>query len=143
MQILILYRSFHGTTKHAAEGMAEGLRSAGHEAKVQDVRAALPDLAGVEGVIIGAPTRFGRVSWRAKAALRRIARRRFGQRPVAVFDTYGPLPKTPREAEESRKWLKTGAAGILRAMAQGLGLNVQGEVLRCAGEGRVRASRRG
>lgn len=132
MRALILYRSYHGTTKQAAEAMAGRLRALGHEAETRDVRAALPDISTVDLFLVGAPTRFARVTWRARAALRHLRRRGIGSRPVAVFDTYGPLPKTSEEAEQSRKWLEPGAAGILHAAASGLGLTVHPETLRLA-----------
>jgi menaquinone-dependent protoporphyrinogen IX oxidase len=132
MRALILYRSYHGNTKQTADAMAEKLRSLGHEAEVRDLRAPLPDLAGVDLFVVGAPTRMARVTGRAKAALRRLRRRGIAARPIAVFDTYGPLPKTPEDAEKGRKWLEPGAAGILRQTAAGLGLHVHPEVLRCA-----------
>ncbi len=132
MRALILYRSYHGTTKQAAEAMAARLCSLGHEAEARDLRSPLPDITSVDLFLVGAPTRFGRVTGKARAALRRLRRRGIGARPVAVFDTYGPLPKTPEQEKESRKWLEPGAAGILRAAAQALGLNVRPEVLRLA-----------
>jgi hypothetical protein len=135
MRALILYRSYHGTTRKAADAMADSLRGLGHEAEVRDVRAALPDIAGFDMFMVGAPTRFARVTWRARAALRRLRRRGMADRPLAIFDTYGPLPKTPEEEKESRKWLEPGAAGILRAAATSLGLAVHPEVLRLAVSG--------
>jgi hypothetical protein len=135
MRTLILYRSYYGTTKGVAEAMAGKLRSLGHDARVQDLRDGLPDLAGIDGVLLGAPTRMARVSMAARAALRRLRRRGLARRPIAIFDTYGPLPKTPEEMEKGRKWLEPGAAGILRQAAERLGLNVHMEVLRCEVKG--------
>ena len=132
MRFLLLYRSYYGNTRSAAEAMAGRLHALGHPANVQDVRQPLPALAGVDRVLIGAPTRFARVSFKAKSALRTLRRRGFGDRLVATFDTYGPLPTTPEEAEESRKWLEPGAAVILHREAGRLGLKVFAESLRCA-----------
>ena len=142
MQILILYRSFHGTTKHAAEGMAEGLRRDGHQATVQDVRAALPDLAGVDGVIIGAPTRFGRVTGRAKAALRKIARRAIraaSSRRVRHVRSAAENPPGSGRGKEV-----AGAGGSGDSPSHGTGTWPEcpgrGPALRC--ERRIRPSRR-
>jgi hypothetical protein len=132
MHILVLYRSYHGNTRAVADAMAERLRSRGHQATVQDIRQPMPDLAGVDCVLLGAPTRMARVTGRAKSALRTLRRRGFSSKPIAIFDTYGPLPKTPEELEENRKWLEPGAAGILHQKAERLGLNVSAELLRCA-----------
>jgi len=132
MRILILYRSWYGTTKAVADAMAERLRSRGHEATVQDARGPMPDLATVDAAMIGCPTRMARAAFSATSALRKLRRKGLGRKPVAVFDTYGPLPKTPAELEESRKWFEPGAAGILLAKARALGLNVFAQTLRCA-----------
>jgi hypothetical protein len=132
MHVLVLYRSYYGTTRGAAEAMADRLRALGHQATVQDVRQRMPALAEVDRVLIGAPTRFARVSVKAKSALRTLRRRGFGDRLVATFDTYGPLPTSPREMEENRKWFEPGAAVILHREAGRLGLKVFAESLRCA-----------
>jgi hypothetical protein len=132
MRILVLYRSWYGNTKAVADAMAERLHALGHEAAVQDVRQRMSDLAAVDRVLIGAPTRFARVSVKAASALRTLRRRGFGDRLIATFDTYGPLPTSPREMEENRKWLEPGAAVILHRKAGRLGLKVFAESLRCA-----------
>jgi len=132
MRMLLLYRSYYGNTRSAAEAMAGRLHALGHQAAVQDVRQPLPALAGVDRVLIGAPTRFARVSLWAKSALRTLRRRGFGDRLLATFDTYGPLPASPREMEENRKWFEPGAAVILHREAGRLGLKVFAESLRCA-----------
>ena len=131
MRALVLYRSYHGITRGVAEAMAGKLRSLGHEALVQDLRTRLPDFSTVDCVMLGAPTRMARVTWKARRALRRLRKIGIAERPIAIFDTYGPLPKTPGEVEQNRKWFEPGAAGILRATAERLGLKVHGEVLRC------------
>lgn len=132
MRVLILYRSWYGTTRAVADAMADRLRSRGHEATVQDTRDPMPDLAAVDAVMVGCPTRMARAAISAAFALRKLRRRGFARKPVAVFDTYGPLPSSPQEMEESRTWFEPGAVGILLAKARALGLNVFAETLRCA-----------
>jgi hypothetical protein len=132
MHILVLYRSYYGTTRAVADAMAERLRALGIQATVQDVRQPLPDLSGVDRVLIGAPTRFARVSAAATSTLRRLRRRGLGGRLIGIFDTYGPLPVSVLEIEENRKWFEPGAVGILHRTAGQLGLNVAEETLRCA-----------
>jgi hypothetical protein len=63
--------------------------------------------------------------------LKRIAKKGFAKKPIAVFDTYGPVPTDPKELEKGKKWLYPGAAGILHKMANILGLNVYPKTLRC------------
>ena len=111
MKALVLYRSFHGNTKAVADAIAGELVSLGHEAVVQDLRRRLPDLGSFDCALVGAPTRMARVTGKALRVLKRIAKQGFGEKPVAIFDTYGPVPATPEELEKGRKWIIPGAAG--------------------------------
>jgi multimeric flavodoxin WrbA len=131
MKALVLFRSYYGNTKLVAEALAKELGARGAAAEVRDLRRRLPDLAGVDLVLVGAPTRMARVTWRAKSVLKKLKRKGFIAGKVAVFDTYGPIPKTPEELEKGRKWLYPGAAGILHKTAVALGLNVHPAALRC------------
>ena len=131
MKALILYRSYYGNTRQAAEAMAEQVRSMGHEAEARDLRQRLPDLTATDAVIVGAPTRMGKVSGRARKTLSRLKKKSIGKGLVAVFDTCGILPKTPEEIEKFRQFFEPGAAGILMARARELGLNVYPETVRC------------
>ncbi len=131
MKALILYRSHYGNTKRVAEILAGELVSRGIESEVRDLRAKLPDLAAYDAALIGAPTRMARVTSRAIRVLRKMAKRGWGKKPLAVFDTYGPIPTNPEELEKGKKWLYPGAAGIMQAKAMSLGLAVYPETLRC------------
>ena len=131
MKALVLYRSHHGNTAQVAEAMAEGIRSGGHEAAARDLQLGLPDLSGFALIAVGGPTRMARAPWGAKRALKKIAGKNRSGIRVAVFDTYGPVPRDPAELEKGRKWLEPGAAGILLQLAKDLGLNVHPDALRC------------
>jgi flavodoxin len=131
MKALVLYRSYHGNTKHVAEGIATELGVQGIETIAQDLRRKLPDLGDIDMILIGSPTRMARVNRNALRVLRRLRKEGFTKKPVAIFDTYGPLPTTPEEMEKAKKWLYPGAAGIMQAAAKFLGLNVPAETLRC------------
>ena len=82
-RILVLYYSSYGHIAQMADAVAEGVRQAGHEAEIRRVPETAPaevaanagfrvneshaeiegigELATYDGLIIGAPTRFGRV----------------------------------------------------------------------------------
>ncbi len=138
MKGLILFRSHYGNTKRVAEGIAEQITSMGHEAVVQDVRQKLPDLQGFDFVMVGSPTRFARADGKASGALKQLQKKGFTGKPVAVFDTYGPVPTDPKELEKSRKWLYPGAAGKMQKLAEEQGLNVYPETLRCEVQGNMK-----
>ncbi|WP_137924934.1 NAD(P)H:quinone oxidoreductase [Cupriavidus sp. 2SB] len=82
-KVLVLYYSTYGHTEHLANAIAEGARSAGAEATVKRVPDLMPrdvaekagakldqaasiatpdELADYDAILIGSPTRFGRVS---------------------------------------------------------------------------------
>jgi hypothetical protein len=63
--------------------------------------------------------------------VKQLKKHGFGQKPLAIFDTYGPVPTDPQTLEKSRRWLYPGAAGILQKVAKEQGLNVYPETLRC------------
>jgi hypothetical protein len=115
-----------------AQEIERRLHELGHEVAVQDLRSKLPDLAGIDCVFFGAPTRMAGVTGRAKAALRKLKAGGLGRKPLAVFDTYGPIPRTPEEKAKAERWINPGAAGILFRKASQLGLNAYAQTLRCA-----------
>jgi flavodoxin len=135
MKALVLFRSFYGNTKQVAESIAQQITSLGHEAIVQDLRQRLPDLKSFDFIIIGAPTRMARVTGKALRVLKQLRKKGFAGKPVAIFDTYGPVPTKPEELEKGRKWLYPGAAGIMQKVAKNQGLNVYAEILRCEVQG--------
>ena len=131
MKALILYRSFYGTTRSVAETMAKAITALGHEAVVHDVRTRLPDLAGFDCALVGAPPRMARVNGKVLRVLKRLGKKGFAAKPVAIFDLYGPVPTKPEELEKGQKWITPGAAGIMKRTARDAGLRVFGKVLRC------------
>lgn len=131
MKTLILYRSYYGNTRTVADAIAQQIISKGHEAVVQDLRMRLPDLKGIDALIIGAPTRIGRVTGRARRVLRSLRRRGFGSKPIAAFDTVAQMPTDPEELAKVRKYVEPGAVGIMQRIARERGLNLFAERLRC------------
>ncbi|MGA2362394.1 MAG: flavodoxin domain-containing protein [Candidatus Aminicenantales bacterium] len=135
MKALVLFRSYFGNTKEVAEVIAREITALGHEPIVQDLRTKLPDLQSFDFILIGAPTRIARVNRKALKALKRLHKKGIAQKPIAVFDTYGPVPTKPEEMEKAKKWLEPGAAGKMQEVARGLGLNVYPKTLRCEVQG--------
>ncbi|UCG82844.1 MAG: hypothetical protein JSW38_11780 [Dehalococcoidia bacterium] len=131
MKGLVLFRSHYGNTKQVADGMAQKFTSMGHEAIVQDIRQKLPDLQDLDFIMVGSPTRFARADGKAMSVLKKLSKKGFTEKPLAIFDTYGPVPKNPVELEKNRKWLYPGAAGKMLKLAQEQRLNVYTETLRC------------
>jgi flavodoxin len=135
MKGLILFRSHYGNTKQVAESMAQEITALGHEAVVQDLRQKLPDLKGFDFVMVGSPTRIARADGKALSALKHLRKKGFTKKPVALFDTYGPVPTDTQKLEKGRKWLYPGAAGKMKKLAEEQGLNLYPETLRCEVQG--------
>jgi menaquinone-dependent protoporphyrinogen IX oxidase len=135
MKGLILFRSHYGNTRQVADAIAQQIVALGHEATIQDVRQKLPNLQGMDFIMVGCPTRFARADGKALGALKELRKRGFVQKPVAVFDTYGPVLADPKELEKTKKWLFPGAAGIMQRVAKEQGLNVYPGTLRCEVQG--------
>jgi flavodoxin len=131
MKGLVLFISHYGNTKQVAETIAKQITDSGHEAVVQDLRQKLPDLQSFDFIMVGSPTRFARPNGKVIGALKQLRKKGFAEKPVAIFDTYGPIPTNPEELEKGRKWLYPGAAGIMQKVAKEQGLNVYPETLRC------------
>jgi hypothetical protein len=135
MKALILFRSHYGNTRQVADTLVGEIIKLGHQADVRDLRRRLPALQDIDCVLIGTPTRMARATWKARWALRRLRWQGCKTKPLAIFDTYGPLSADPRQLEKDRKWFYPGAAGMLQTMAQKLGLNVFPQTLRCLVQG--------
>jgi flavodoxin len=131
MKGLVLFISHYGNTKQVSETIAKQITDSGHEAVILDLRQKLQDLQGFDFILIGSPTRFARPNGKAISALKQLRKKGFAEKPVAVFDTYGPIPTKPEELEKGKKWLYPGAAGIMQKAAKEQGLNVYAETLRC------------
>ena len=70
-----------------------------------------------------------KVTRKALRVSKRLRKRGFTQKSIAIFDTYGPVPTKPEELEKSRKWIYPGA-GIIHETAKKLGLTVYPNTLR-------------
>lgn len=67
MKILIIYYSKGGTTRKMAEEIERGVKDAGAEAKLKDVKSANNnDLIWADGIIIGSPVYFGTLAGEVK-----------------------------------------------------------------------------
>jgi flavodoxin len=131
MKGLVLFISHYGNTKQVAETIVKQIKDFGHDAIVQDLRQKLPDLQSFDFMMVGSPTRFARPAGKAVSVLKQLRKKKYTEKPVVIFDTYGPIPTNPEELEKGKKWLYPGAAGIMQNIAKEQGLNVYAETMRC------------
>jgi flavodoxin len=131
MKGLVVYDSVYGNTKMVAEAIAHQIEDEGHQAEMRGLRDKTDNPTDGDYMFIGSPTRMGKMTPRAKNFLNKIERKLWADKPIFVFDTYGPLPESAEEREKKKKWLEPGAAGKLQNLLKKKGFNVSGELLRC------------
>ena len=86
------------TPNRSLKAIAKQITDPGHEAVVQDLRQKFPDLLGFDFVAVGSPTRFARANGKALGALKQLKKKKFTEKPVVIFDTYGPIPTNPEDS---------------------------------------------
>jgi len=94
MKTLIVYFSKFGNTKRLAEAMAETMKSAGDVRVITMDQLGVPDLEGVELVVMGSPTHAFTVPESVRSALAALPLGILAGKSVAAFDTTvrpGPL----------------------------------------------------
>jgi hypothetical protein len=90
--------------------------------------------------MIGSPTRFARADGKELRVLKELRKKGFNTIPVAIFDTFGPVPTDPKELAKNNKWLYPGAAGLMPRVAKEQGLKVYQETLRGEVQGGMKGS---
>ena len=98
-KVLVAYQTKGGVAGEYAAIVADVLRASGLEVDVVDLKEqGRPDIAPYGAVVIGSGIRLGRWYGRAK----RMLRRDYGERPVAIFLASGGAgdPKTYDESRE-------------------------------------------
>jgi flavorubredoxin len=89
MNVLIVYDSEFGNTEKLARALGEKL-AVGGTAEVISVRAGLPDLSGVELLLVGGPTQVHGVSPKLREALDALPAHALRNVQAAAFDTRIP-----------------------------------------------------
>jgi flavodoxin len=135
MKGLIIYRSHFGNTRLVAETLARQIEEMGHTTILQDLKHNRLEFQGLDFIMIGSPTRFARPDGKAIRALMELRKSNLIDLPLAIFDTFGPLPSGTQGVETKNRWLYPGAAGILLKTARAQGLKVYADSLRCTVQG--------
>jgi menaquinone-dependent protoporphyrinogen oxidase len=103
--ILVAYASRHGSTRQVADTVALHMRERGWRVKVR-AAASIKDLAGYDGLVLGAALYMGRLHPDARALLKRY-HERLATMPLAVF-AMGPGSSGDDDLARSRKQLYAG-----------------------------------
>jgi flavodoxin len=133
---IVAYDSVHGSTRTAAEAIAEQLRAEGHEAQLIFVREWGKEPLAGDLLFIGSPTRGGKMTKEALGFIESLDVGYWKGRRVVVFDTLGPMTK---DAEKRKQALDSipadakNAASRMREVCLSRGLTVAGTMHFAAG----------
>ena len=127
MKGIVAYDSVHGSTKQAAESIAEQIRSEGHEAQLIFVREWPKGPLDGDFIFIGSPTRGGKMTKEAKEFIESLDAGFWKGKKVVTFDTVGPLSKDPQKRKKMMEsmgdWSKN-AASKMKELCHERGLSV-------------------
>ncbi len=130
MRFIIAFDTIYGNTRKVAEYVASELIKHGHETELVDLKMTKP--WGVEGdvLLLGSPTRMGKMSRRAARFAKKIDHEVWKDRPMAVYDTILELPQDQGGRAKVMRWTENGAAIRLRELLASRGFKVHETVLR-------------
>jgi flavodoxin len=127
---IIAVDSYFGNTLRIAEAFAEQIRSEGHGVKLINLHEKLEIPGEGDFMFIGSPTRFKRMTKKAKKLVKKLDVAVWKGKPIVAFDTVSALPTDPVEREKAKKWTEDGAGPKLQRMIKARGLDAYPEVLR-------------
>lgn len=128
MKGIVAYDSVHGNTKQVAEAMAEQIRAGGHQVELVSVKDVNAGSVAGDFMLIGSPTRGGKMTKETEAFVEGLDVASWKGKPIAVFDTVGPLSK---DADKRRKALE-GMSGWSKNAASKLRDSLQARGLGCS-----------
>ncbi len=135
MRFIIAFDTMYGNTRKVAEYVASELIKHGHETELVDLKRQTREVEG-DVLLLGSPTRMGKMSRRAARFAKKIDHEVWKDRPMAVFDTILELPQDQEGRAKVMRWTENGAAIRLRELLRSRGFKVHDEVLRVAVIGR-------
>ena len=89
VKVLVAYDTKYGNTQRVAELIAEGLKAAGAEAVVENMKKVNVDEAvGFDAILIGSPNHMGRPTRTFKKFVGKLQKANLKDKTLAAFDTY-------------------------------------------------------
>jgi flavodoxin len=132
---VVAYDSIHGSTKKAAEAIAEQIKADGHQVDLLLVKERKGDEVQGDFMFIGSPTRGGSMTKDMKEFIENLNKEKWRNRAIVAFDTLGPLSKNLEKRKSMLMNLKEDAktaATSIRRLCRERGLSVHGKVLHLA-----------
>jgi hypothetical protein len=131
MKAVIAVDSVYGNTKQVAEAIKDEIEKAGHDVTFINLRMGHQVPPEGDLLLVGSPTRFAKMTGRAKKFVKKLNVSAWTGKTVVTFDTHTPLPDDPEKRKKSMKWVEPGASGKLAELATHRGLKVHSPSLRC------------
>lgn len=132
MRISIAYDSVYGNTELVARAIADAAEAEGHAVELISLRTSRQLPTNSQILFIGGPTHMKTMTSRVRRFIKKLDPTYWGEHPVVVFDTFGPVAATEEERAKQRPWIEPGAAGHIQELSRLLGLSVFPKTLRCA-----------
>ena len=122
---IIIYESKFGNTKRAGETIIEGMKEAGVEAVLSELKEVdLNQLASFDAVLVGSPTHMGGATRGIRKFIDRLGKLNLEGKMVAFFDCHAS-PEPGKAVGKMEKQLGEKAPG-LKLVSPGLSLRVEG-----------------
>ncbi len=106
MKGIVAFDSVHGSTKQAAEAIAEQMRSEGHEAQLVFIREQPEGTLEGDLLFVGSPTRGGKMTKATARFISSLDSAYWRSREIVTFDTLGPLSKDPQKRRKMLEAIK-------------------------------------
>jgi len=113
---VVAYDSVHGSTKQAAEAIAEQIRADGYQTEVVWVKESKGSEIIGDFMFIGSPTRGGRMTKEMKEFIEALSADQWKNHPIVAFNTLGPLSKDPDKRRKMLMAIKEDAKTAANSM---------------------------
>jgi len=145
---VISYQSVYGNTKQVAESIAEGMREAGVEAALHDVKGFdAGTLKDYDAILVGSPNHVGGATIAMRKFIGKLGKLKLEGKWVAAFDTYGgsahaqALKKMSESLAHSAPGMRLVTPGLSVKVMGMKGPIAEGELPRCREFGKSLAAR--
>jgi menaquinone-dependent protoporphyrinogen IX oxidase len=130
MRFIIAFDTMYGNTRKVAEYVTSELIKHGHETELVDLKRTKAWEVRGDVLLLGSPTRMGKMSRRAARFAKKIDHEVWKDRPMAVFDTILELPQDQEGRAKVMSWTEKGAATWLMELLTSRGFKVHETALR-------------
>ena len=137
-KVIVVYESKFGNTKLAGETIVEGLKEAGADAVISELKEVDPnELPGFDAILIGSPTHMGSATRGIRKFIDKLGKLDLEGKLVAFFDCRaGPEPgkavgKMEQQLAKKAPGMKLAAPGLSIMVSSMKGPIIEGDLARC------------